>query len=64
MRLPSDSDIPLDRVILLLALALFLLISPFMLWWARDTAPWYLPYLFWALLIGLTAWLQTRRRKP
>ena len=58
MRLPSDSDIPLDRVILSLLLALFLLVSPLLDWWAHDDAPWYLPYLIWLLLIGLTWWLQ------
>jgi hypothetical protein len=60
MRLPTDSDIPLDRVILLLLLALFLLVSPLLDWWARDDAPWYLPYLIWSGLIALTWWLQHR----
>jgi hypothetical protein len=43
-----------DRVILLLLLALFLLLSPIIDWWAADDSPWYSPYLIWGLLIGLT----------
>lgn len=63
MRLPTDSDISLDKVILLLLLALFLLVSPLLHWWARDDAPWYLPYLIWLLLIGITWWLQHKAGK-
>ena len=51
-----------DRVILLLLLALFLLLSPIVEWWAADDSPWYAPYLLWALLIALTFWLQRRVR--
>lgn len=47
-----------DRVILLLLLALFLLISPIIDWWAADDSPWYSPYLIWGLLISLTFWLR------
>ncbi|MCW8827810.1 MAG: hypothetical protein OQK94_02005 [Gammaproteobacteria bacterium] len=53
-----DHDPQLDRVILLFLLALFLLISPFNLWWAADDSPWYAPYLIWGLLIFLTWRLQ------
>jgi len=60
MRLPNDPDIPLDKVILLLLLALFLLVSPLVNWWARDTAPWYLPYLIWLALIALSWWIQRK----
>jgi len=48
----------LDRVIILFLFALFLLLSPIMLWWAADDSPWYSPYLIWALLIVLTYRLQ------
>ena len=58
MRLPKDYDKPIDKVILLLLLALFLLVSPFMAWWANTEASWYRPYLIWSLIIGLTWWLQ------
>ncbi|MGM0593828.1 MAG: hypothetical protein ACQETD_04755 [Pseudomonadota bacterium] len=44
----------LDRVILLFLLALFLLLSPIITWWAADDSPWYAPYLIWGLLIFLT----------
>lgn len=50
----------LDRVIILFLLALFLLLSPFVEWWAADDSPWYAPYLIWALLI-LLAWGVRRR---
>ncbi len=50
----------LDRVILLFLLALFLLLSPIVQWWASDNSPWYSPYLIWAGLIALT-WLLQRK---
>ncbi len=48
----------LDRVILLFILALFLLLSPIIEWWAADDSVWYAPYLIWAGLIFLTHRLQ------
>lgn len=63
MDLPPDSDKHLDRVVLLFLFALFLLISPLLQWWAADDSPWYLPYLLWLLVIGLTFWLQRRRKR-
>ncbi len=50
----SERQNGLDRVLLLLLFALFLLLSPFLEWWAADDSPWYAPYLIWALLIALT----------
>jgi hypothetical protein len=47
-----------DRVVLLLLLGLFLLLSPIVEWWAADTSPWYAPYLIWAGLIALSFALQ------
>lgn len=55
-----EQDQQLDRVIILFLLALFLLLSPFMGWWAADDSPWYSPYLLWAFLILLT-WRLRRR---
>lgn len=46
--------------VLLCALALFLLISPFSAWWMQLTPPWYFPYLLWLGLIGLIALLSRR----
>lgn len=45
----------LDKTVLLLLLALLLFASPLVRWWAGGNPPWYLPYLLWALLIGLIA---------
>ena len=51
----------LDRVILLLLFALFLLVSPLVQWWAGDGSPWYLPFLLWGALILLARRIQPRR---
>ena len=64
MRLPNDNDKPIDTVVLLLLLALFLLASPFLAWWANPTASWIRPYLIWLFLIVLTWWLQQRNKRP
>lgn len=62
MALPTQQERQFDRVILLFLLALFLLASPFMHWWAADDSPWYAPYLLWGGLIAVMAWLQRRGR--
>lgn len=59
----SQQERQFDRVILLFLLALFLLVSPFINWWAAADSPWFAPYLIWALLIAAMAWLQRRRRR-
>ncbi len=58
---PFDSRRQLDSVLLLALLTLLLFASPLMTWWARDTSPWYLPYLLWLLVIFIGGWLQLRR---
>jgi len=58
MKGEQRTEAGLDRVILLLLFALFLLLSPLTKWWAADDSPWYAPYLIWALLIALTFWLR------
>jgi hypothetical protein len=55
------SDRKLDLVFVLGLFALVLLTSPLLGWWAASDSPWYMPYLVWALLIALGAWLQRRR---
>ena len=55
---PSESTGLIDRVVLLFLFALLLLVSPLVEIWATDDAPWYLPYLGWAVLIALAARLQ------
>ena len=56
------SESNLDRVLILFLLALVLLLSPLVQWWAGDRVPWYSPYLVWALLIFLTYRLQRHSR--
>ncbi len=57
-----ETDRQRDKVILLFAFALFLLLSPLLVWWASDDSPWYLPYLLWLMIIVLAAWVQRRNR--
>ncbi|MBK1726296.1 hypothetical protein [Halorhodospira neutriphila] len=44
----------------LFLLALFLLATPFARWWLSAAPPWYVPYLGWAAVIALAAWLLER----
>jgi len=41
--------------LLLLAIGLVLFVSPFAIWWAGLTAPWYLPFALWLGYIGVVA---------
>ncbi len=52
----SPSSRP-DLTLVVLLLALVLLASPLQGQWAA-TGLWYLPYLLWAVVIALIAWLQ------
>ena len=61
MRLPPEITRQLDTIVLLFMLALFLMASPLLSWWAGEGSPWYLPYLIWSGIIALAAWLQIRR---
>ncbi len=49
--------------VLLFLFSLFLLASPFAGWWMQLPAPWYVVYLLWLLIIGLSAWLAGRARR-
>ncbi len=60
MRRYREHEQHLDRVVILFLFALFLLLSPFLNWWAADDSPWYTPYLIWGLLIALTWRLRCR----
>ena len=51
----------LDRVALLLALALFFFASPFTDWWASVELHWITPFLLWAVVIVLIAVDQWQR---
>lgn len=52
----------LDKTVLLLLLGLLMFASPLLPWAAGLGAPWYLPYLLWALLIVIIALAQGGRR--
>lgn len=61
MRSGPEHGRSVDSAIVLFFAALFLFVSPFTDWWARDDSPWYLPYLLWLGLIGLIAVVALRR---
>jgi len=52
-----------ERTALLTLLTLFLFASPFTIWMASDDNPWFLPYLFWALVILVGAWATTLTKR-
>ncbi len=56
----DDQGRGLDRVVLLFLLGLLLFASP-LRDWIISFGIWYLPYVFWFLLIVLGAWLQYLR---
>ena len=60
----SDPRRHLDATLLLFLFALFLLVSPLTRWWAGAGAPWFMPYLLWAVIIVLALLLQRRRDAP
>ncbi len=60
---PSDPIRRIEWTLLVAALALLLFATPVVYWWAQDDSPWYLAYLLWLVIIGLTAWLQSRRNR-
>jgi hypothetical protein len=41
-----------DGVGFVLVVALFVLTPPLVGWWASPGAPWHLPYLIWASILG------------
>jgi hypothetical protein len=51
---------PNDRAVVLFLLALGLLITPARQLWAELTAPWWLIYLLWGLLIAAIGWTVAR----
>ena len=63
MRQQLDSHRYLDAVIVVFVCAAFLFMSPFLLVWAYPTAPWYLPYLLWFLVIVFAAVVQRFRHR-
>lgn len=53
---------PKERLLFIVALALLLFATPVLFFWARDDSPWYLVYLLWVFIIGLSAWQSLTRR--
>jgi len=52
--------------VLIFVFALFLFASPFTVWWMLALPPWYVIYVLWLLIIGLS-WLlarELRRHAP
>ncbi len=63
MERPPEIDPPTDILTLLILFGVMLFTSPLVFWWAHQNSPWYVPYLLWLLLIGLGAWLFTRKNR-
>ena len=51
---------PAAGSVALFLLALFLLATPFTDWWLGAQPPWFVPFLGWAVVIGLAGWLLER----
>lgn len=50
----------MDHVVVLILFVLLLFASPFVFWWLNQGSAWYLPYLFWLLVIAAGAWIFRR----
>lgn len=50
-----------ETLMALLLIAFFLLASPFFAWWASLRGYWYMPYVFWLIIVFLACLLQIRR---
>ncbi|MCB1868319.1 MAG: UTP--glucose-1-phosphate uridylyltransferase [Gammaproteobacteria bacterium] len=58
----TDPGRQYEQTILLLLFMLFLFASPFTSWWATGQYAWFLPYIFWLMVILIAAWLHFRFR--
>lgn len=56
----NDPDKLREHTVLLAVFMLFLFATPLTLWWASPAHPWFLPYLFWLLVIVLGAVISYR----
>lgn len=56
----SSSRVRGDLTLILVLLAIFLFHSPFTTWWASLGLPWYSIFVFWLILIVLSAFNQRK----
>ena len=56
-----DSEPHIDHIVLLILFILLVFASPLVFWWMNPGSAWYLPYLFWLLVIVAGAWIFKRR---
>lgn len=50
------------RLILFLVFAGYLFSPVLMDWWGDSSGSWYRPYLVWGALIGISIWLEQKRK--
>lgn len=63
MRPSPENGKYLDGVLLVFLFAAFVLLPPFIGFWAIPDAPWYLPYIVWLGIIVLVALVQSKRHR-
>ena len=54
---PIEPGRQVERILLIVALAVFLFATPLVYWWASDDSPWYVVYLLWCAIIAFGAWI-------
>ncbi len=63
MSLFSPDLRPTEITIVVVLISLLVLVPPLVSLWFDPDAPWFLPYLVWLGIIGLSYWLQRVLRK-
>jgi len=63
MSLFSSDLRPTEITVVVLLIALLILLPPLLRLWVSIDSPWFLPYLVWMAIIGLSYWLQRLLRK-
>ncbi len=53
----------LDAVLVAFLIATALFVPPFVLVWTASSSPWYVPYLLWLGVIGLTLLVDRLRNR-
>lgn len=49
------------RLVFLLVLGIYIFSPIIVDWWVAPDSVWYRPYVIWALIIGVSMWLETHR---